>query len=222
MATQIFWSIIDIAKATRRTAILPLYDVKNACYEVIREMVLPLGTDETELMNKLHTYGISQCLVGAVDMLLQKPALTDGTCPAHLLSPQAQAHLDTSSQVKEIPHVARATTGSRPGTSLADVMFEMLCAKTLTTVPNSMLDQGVLLDLTDFNHAGVVYNLEGPLPAADATCADDSGFFTIAKDNRNMPGVIAKVVRSMRQVLRQRALAPSCEAGKSGIGQHQR
>ena len=72
-----------------------LYDLTNAYYQVIREMAPPLGADDTELMDKLDTYGIPRCLVGAVHMLLQNPALTDETCPPHLLSLQVQAHMGT-------------------------------------------------------------------------------------------------------------------------------
>ena len=46
-------SHLNLAKITRRTAILPLCDLKNAYYEVIGEMALPLGADEIELTDKI-------------------------------------------------------------------------------------------------------------------------------------------------------------------------
>ena len=123
MATHMLRSIIELGRITGMTAIMPLYDLKNAYYEVLREMVLPMGTDKVEIQAKLETYGIPQCLQGLVELLLHKPAVTKDNCPEYLVSLQVQAHMDTWLQVKEIPLVARATTGSRPGTSLADYLF---------------------------------------------------------------------------------------------------
>ena len=146
--------------------------------KVVQEIVLPLVTDEMELMDKLNTYGTPQCLTGAVDLLLQQPALAEKTCPPRLLPMQVQAHVDAWFRAKEMPKVARSTTGSRPGTSLADVMFGMLYAKTLTTVQKRMRDQGVLLDFSDFERAGIIHDAGGPMCVSGTTYADDSGFFT--------------------------------------------
>ena len=58
MATHVLRSVIELGRATGRTATLPLCDLENAHYEVIREMILPMGTDPMEIHAKLETYGI--------------------------------------------------------------------------------------------------------------------------------------------------------------------
>ena len=112
MATHVLRSVLELASATKTSAVIPLYDLKNAYYEVVREMVLPLGTEYNEIKDKMETYGLPAQLKGAVELLLQYPVLTEETCPPHLLSMLVQAHMSTWFTVKEVPCVARAGSGS--------------------------------------------------------------------------------------------------------------
>ena len=48
----------------KEAAIIPLYDLKNAYYEIIRELVLPLGTDREGINDNIDTHGIPKQLMG--------------------------------------------------------------------------------------------------------------------------------------------------------------
>ena len=97
--------------------------------------------------------------------------------------------MDTWFQVKEIPQVARATTGSRPGTSLADYMFSVLYMKTLADIQHQLYQIGLLLDLGKFDRADIIVEPASATTsmtlhkdvASDSTYADDSGFFHITR-----------------------------------------
>ena len=106
-------------------------------------------------MDKFTTYSMSQRQRCAVELLLEKPAITDESRPAHLASLQVQACVDTWSQVKAILSVARATDGSRPGSSLADVIFGARFVKALTDIQNRMREHRVHQNLKEFKRANV-------------------------------------------------------------------
>ena len=202
MATHVLRSILELAKASNKSAVIPLYDLKNAYYEVVREMVIPLGTDYHEINNKMETYGLPAQFKGAVELLLQYPVLTEDTCPPHLLSMLVQAHMSTWFTVKEIPTVARAGSGSRPGTSLADFIFSVLYAKTLTTIRMHMHKDGVLTDFGSFKAAGQIHPLEDTYVEADTTYADDSGFYTLVNDNNRLLDTVKKMITGIHNGLR--------------------
>ena len=96
--------------------------------------------------------------------------------------------------VKEVPHVAKAGSGSRPGTSLADFIFSVLYAKTLTAVRTQMVQKGVLTDFSTYRAAGQIYPLLDQHLAADTTYADDSGFYTMVPDNGDILTTTKRIV----------------------------
>ena len=54
-ATHLLCSMVEQGKASNNTAISRPYDFKNAYYEIMRGVVLPLSTDEQGLTRKLET-----------------------------------------------------------------------------------------------------------------------------------------------------------------------
>ena len=180
-------------------------------------MVLPLGTDHNEIAVKLETYGIPEQLKGAVELLLQFPVMNVDTCPPHLLSMLVQAHMCTWFTVKEIPRVAQAGSGSRPGTSLADFVFSVLYAKTLTTIRTYMRQEGILTDFASYKAAGQIHPLVDTNTEMDTTYADDSGFYVMVTDNNQIIATTKKLIVCIHNGLRQYALSPSYDKGKSQV-----
>ena len=88
-----------------------------------------------------------------------------------------------------------------------------------------MHEQAVPLDSKVSKSANVLRNhgdqredhSGGHLPASGSTCAEDAGFYALARNNYNIPRVISRMSRFINQGLRQHALAPSHETDKSQV-----
>ena len=65
MAIHMMKWVFPLSKATATTALLPPYDLKTAYYAVIREVALPTDPEPEDLHERIKTYGIPHCMLGA-------------------------------------------------------------------------------------------------------------------------------------------------------------
>eukprot|EP00959_Pyramimonas_sp_CCMP1952_P277437 5799761-Pyramimonas_sp.AAC.1 len=117
---------MQVCRARGKTAILYFIDLKAAFYSTIRSLFLPTRNDAGDRGYIFHSHEIPLVLTPLFEAILQHPgALAELEDQPHLLALLIEGHHDAHLGVRHegCQAVARPRRGSRPGSSLADAIF---------------------------------------------------------------------------------------------------
>lgn len=221
MAALLVRSFLALTSARGVSAMVAFVDLQSGFYAVVRELVLPLGTDPVEVEAVLDSMEIPLWSVDALRALLTEPAALEKHVPdPHLRALLAEAHCHTWFCVEGRAAVARGLKGSRPGTSLADAIFNLAYAPALGEISDGMdgaglgLPPGVLPQ--DVPRIFLGPDAEAPL-LADATFADDSAFMSVVRRNLEVVEDTRRLFRVICHALLRRGMRMNWKRGKTEV-----
>ncbi|CAE7253055.1 unnamed protein product [Symbiodinium sp. CCMP2592] len=125
-------NFLHAARHHNLSAALVFSDLAAAYYTVVREVVVGAGADSDPLQRvastlKLPPEDLQQVIAYATSDPVLQPS--DGTSLLHAL--MAEVHSDTWFHLSGDPTLVRTSRGTRPGSSIADVAFNLLFQKVL-------------------------------------------------------------------------------------------
>ena len=135
MASLLLRSFLARTSALKRTALVVFFDVKTAFYAVIRQMLLPVPLSREEYLDVLDSGDFPLPLVPILEAAMACPALVpEVSSDKHSTSILTDAHSDTWFHVQDANDLAATLKGTRPGDSLADLLFSILLCPVLDEV----------------------------------------------------------------------------------------
>ena len=107
-------------------------DLAAAYYAVVRQVITGAAASDDPLASVTASLGLQPGVLQELQHhVLQEPVLEGQDCSAFLQSLMHELHTDTWFHVAGDPLIVRTTRGTRPGSSIADVAFNLLFAKVL-------------------------------------------------------------------------------------------
>ena len=120
------------AKASGRSAALVFSDLAAAYYAVVREVITGAASSTDPLERVTASLGLSEGVLQEIQHLaFNDPILGGHDCSALLRSLMCELHTDTWFHLAADSTIVRTTRGTRPGSSIADVAFNLLFEKVL-------------------------------------------------------------------------------------------
>ncbi|CAE7456239.1 unnamed protein product [Symbiodinium sp. CCMP2456] len=120
------------AKRMGVSAAVVFSDLAAAYYAVVREVIAGASLTDSPLESVISTLGLSSGDLQEIQHhVFEAPVLEADSCPTLLHSLIREAHADTWFHVAGDSTIIRTTRGTRPGSCLADVAFNLLFQRVL-------------------------------------------------------------------------------------------
>eukprot|EP00959_Pyramimonas_sp_CCMP1952_P265218 5546102-Pyramimonas_sp.AAC.1 len=187
-------SYMQVSRKRGRNTIITFVDLSSAFYSTVRSLVLPAegnSEDEEYIMNNhemplamlpLYTFALSQ--PSALHELRHRP---------HLLALLIEAHRCTHFSTRRDGLQARSRRGSRPGTSLADAVFNLSFEKPLSVAAENIAKLNVALPLLLDTEPQILSTRDTHNELYDGSFVDDGVFLAapeIAEDTIETAGAL--------------------------------
>ena len=180
MAGLLLRSFLARTSALKRTALFVFYGVKTAFYAVIRQMLLPVPLSREEYLDVLDSVDNPLPLVPILEAAMACPALVpEVSSDKHLTSILTDAHLDTWFHVQDANDLAATLKGTRPGDSLADLLFSILLCPVLDEVQDLESKLGLALGCPKSPEKIAKASDPQEVLCTDITFADDTAFLGV-------------------------------------------
>ena len=141
-------AFLRMARANKRSVALVFLDLTEAFYRIWRPLCLDCDYNEdlvTALAQRLHLQqGTLQQLRA---LLCGPPILERSGLPSFLVHALSAIHDDTWFQLRGQNDCVRTEAGTRPGDSLADIIFSYVFAEVLRAVQDRLAPEEVLTQL---------------------------------------------------------------------------
>ena len=222
MAGLTLRSFQAVAHMRRFSSFQLFLDVRTAYYAVVRQLLLPVPLSRDEALDVLDSVDIPVAMLPLLEESLSRPALIPQvTGDPHLANILTDAHQDTWFTVPGVTTAAATLKGTRPGDSLADMLFSILLKPALFEVRELLEQLGV-----SYMPQAVVVSLFArasdpeEAPASDTTFADDVCFMGAVPASTTpeaLPQLLSNVASAVHGVMVKRGLSPNYDAGKSEL-----
>ena len=222
MASLLLRSFLARTSALKRTALVVFYDVKTAFYAVIRQMLLPVHLSREEYLDVLDSVDIPLQLLPVLEAAMACPALVpEITSDKQLTAILTDAHMDTWFHVQDANEVAATLKGTRPGDSLADLLFSLLLSPVLAEVQELEVSLGLAFGLSKSTDP-LFATQDDPeeVLCTDVTFADDTAFMGVLPVNLppdEMLSLVHEWALGIHNIFVKRALIPNYDVGKSSL-----
>ena len=148
MANHTIRCAVQLARASGSSLALLFIDYRTAYYAALRELIMPMrgGTEAAE--EAIAGMTLPPALVELLKRNLEQPSLLEQLAEArpeagHLVDQLVDVHTNTWFCVQHAPGPAVTRRGTRPGDSLADVLFGVLLAPVLDEVGEGLEEAGL-------------------------------------------------------------------------------
>ena len=222
MASLLLRSFLARTSALKRTALVVFYDVKTVFYAVIRQMLLPVPLSREEYLDVLDSVDIPWPLVPILEAAVACPALVpEVSSDKHLTSILTDAHLDTWFHVQDANDLAATWKGTRPGDSLADLLFSILLSPVLAKVQELESKLGLAF-VCSKSPEPIFAKASDPheVLCTDITFADDTAFLGVLPAGLppvDMLSLVQDWALGIHNIFVKRALIPNHNVGKSSL-----
>ena len=196
-------------------------DLKSGFYTVVRELAMRLDTATDDYERVLDSIGIPWQLESSLLRLLERPPIVEEALrDPHLAALLSEAHTNTWFVVDGRSEAARAVKGSRPGCSLADLVFNVAFAPALADARAALRKGRYLWTPPAADAVFARPRYDGPADAADAsvsdcTYADDSCFCCAPRSNEHFGRDLADMCARVARALLKRGMVINWLPGKS-------
>ena len=227
MAAHMVRAFLEHSRHVGRTAAVAYVDLWSGFYTVVRQLVMPIATTADDMAEVVDSLQVPRCCEDALRAMIAEPAVVEkhGLDP-HLAAMLTEAHCGTWFCVEGREEVARSRKGTRPGCSLADLVFNLAFAPALTDIQRGLQDADLVWKPPDVDR---VFRKAGDADAAltDSTFADDAAFCAIPHGNITVADELARFCGIIADPLMQRGMRINWDKGKSGLmlalaGRHSR
>ena len=128
LAAHMARAFVEATAATGQSGLIFFIDLSSGFYTVIRELAMRLSSDPDDIDAILDGIEIPECWHDALRDMMGQPNKMDEHIPDHLAEVLADTHTTTWFCAEGREEVAQSLKGSRPGTALADLVFNMAFA----------------------------------------------------------------------------------------------
>ena len=192
-------AFLHMAKAQGRSAAILFVDIAAAYYGVIREAVLGSCASGRPLEDLVASLDLTQEDLQHLTWLVEHEPVLREQGAADLFAEVAnELHRNTWFVLAGDSQIVETHRGTRPGGSLADVVFNILFSKVLQRRSSSVLQPCIPLvpwngNRTPWPASTAVSVPRCPVEASDVVYADDLASFLISPSAEALPGAVSGV-----------------------------
>ena len=197
-------------------------DVSSAYYRVIRQLVVGMQTSDQEIIQILERFGLGPMEFSALrEQLKTRPILSQyETCSRDEAMMQSLME-GTWFSVVGSEEITRTRTGSRPGDTMADLIFAFIYSHLLQTMRLALEDEGfVTQDSLEYSEAFKTFEcqdieMQHAPSLLDVTWADDLLLLQSNQDSRELLRRTALAGGLLSDLCSRRGLQLNYKAGKT-------
>ncbi len=214
MATQLLRTFMSVQKHKGRSATILFLDLKSAFYTAIRQHALRVPTHEADVDHVYSDLALPAPLIPLVNAILREPELF-ANFPCHLRALVAESHRVTCFTMKDATSVAASRKGTRPGTSLADLLFNLIYTRPLAAIMHRIKELGMLFSLRDVPLRRLSRFREMVDSLEDATYVDDTAIM-LDVDNADIVSSVRVVMEAIHEQMLVFGWRLNYKIGKTG------
>ena len=203
----------------KRSSVLAFADLKAAFYTVVREILLPLDTSEDDRDAIVAAAPTPPALVPVLQAMMANPFLDPAKInDAHLADLLNDAHRCTWFAVKDAPAIGATRTGTRPGGSLADLIFNLVFLPMLRDLRDELKARDITVLLDCSPHPVFAQGLaQEDAFLSEVAFVDDLAIPTMTSDNDNIEAHIVLVIEAIYLIAAQSGFALNFGPTKTAV-----
>ena len=210
-------TFLRVVKQKKMNSVLLFLDLVAAFYSTIRSLVLPatgLDDDESYIISN-HELPLTM-LPLLTFVLAQPAALSQLEGRPHLLAALIEAHRCTHFGTGKCESVGRSRRGSRPGSSLADAIFNLGFSLPLTACRTQIAALDAQLELKVQGERLLSEGLE-ECELVDGSFVDDAVFLLATEPEVDIVQIAGQAVEIVHRVMLTHGFAPNYKRSKTAF-----
>lgn len=194
-------------------------DLQQAFYTVIRQAVVDLDTSVEAIATLVSRLKLpDNTLVRLRQRLDQPTTLEAAGVPAHLRAQVAESLQGTWFSVRGMQNLTQTTIGTRPGESLADLLFNFAFNEVLTEIYGKLKALGLTTQLPySTSHTLHSDTYDDILDVIDASFMDDDAFVAMDASPELLLQRVIDTLKVIHETFAQRGFVLNYKRGKTEV-----
>ena len=215
MASQLLRTYMAVQKSRARTSTVIFLDLRSAFYTAIRQLAVRVPSHDQDLQHVYDSMSLPDDLAPLVKAILQEPEVF-ADIPCHLRSMVAETHRSTCFTMRSTSSWAASRRGTRPGTSLADLVFNVIYTRPLKEITARLSAAGLLFSMRDLPTRRLSRFRDPVDELADATYVDDTAFM-LDVDNEEISDAVQHAISIIHEQMLAHGWQVNYKPGKSAL-----